>query len=332
MQAKQIVLANRPEGLPKEDNFKLEQINLPDLEEGQVLLEPQYFSVDPYMRGRMNESKIPGAAFELNEPLIGAVVAKVTESKNDKLTVGSMVSGNLPWATKIIDNGNQLQKIDTTAIPASAYLGLLGMPGLTGYFGLLNIGKPKSGETVVISGAAGAIGTVIGQIAKLKGCYVVGLAGSDDKVKLLKEELGYDEVINYKTQDIQEALKAACPNGVDVYFDNVGGKISDAVIQQLNLYARVAVCGQISTYNNIDDKQSSVDLLPLILNRSIIVQGYHLPNYKEQFPEAIAQLSAWFKEGKIKNKETIVDGFDKLPEAFLGLFSGKNEGKMLVKA
>ncbi|MGI4749785.1 MAG: NADP-dependent oxidoreductase [Janthinobacterium lividum] len=331
MQAKQIVLAKRPEGLPTRENFRLEEIDLPELKDGQLLLEAQYISPDPYLRGRMNESPIPGAAFELNKPFVGAVVAKVSASKTADFKAGDMVSGNLPWATAIIAEAKQLQKIDTSEIPASAYVGFLGMTGLTGYFGLLDVGKPKKGETVVISGAAGAIGTIIGQIAKLKECRVIGLAGSDEKVKLLKAEFGYDEVINYKTENISEALKAACPKGVDVYFDNVGGEISETVLQHLAMYGRAVICGGISTYNNSGDKQSNLNLLPLVLNRSATVQGFHVTNYTAQFPEAVAQLSAWFKEGKIKNKETIIKGFENLPEAFLGLFSGTNVGKMLVK-
>ncbi|SDF49926.1 hypothetical protein SAMN05216464_11918 [Mucilaginibacter pineti] len=328
MEVRQIVLAKRPEGVPKEGDFRLEETVLRPLQPGEVVLEPLFFSVDPYMRGRMNES--PSGAFAIGKAISGAAVARVAESTDETLPVGTIVSGHLPWATRVISNTRQLQQIDTGGIPASAYLGLLGVPGLTGYFGLLHVGKIKAGETVVISGAAGAIGTIIGQIAKLKGCRVIGLAGSADKVRLLKAELGYDEVINYKTDNIPEALKTACPKGIDVYFDNTGGEISDRVIQQLNMFGRAVICGQIATYNGGHGKDA-LDLLPFILNRSITVQGYHVPTYQERFPDAIEELSGWYKKGIIKNQETVLEGFEQLPAAFIGLFSGKNTGKMLVR-
>lgn len=205
------------------------------------------------------------------------------------------------------------------------------MPGLTAYFGLLYIGKPKAGETVVISGAAGAVGIVVGQIAKLKGCRVVGIAGSDEKIKMLKDEFNFDEVINYKTtSDMKKAIKDACPNDADVYFDNVGGSVSDAVIANINFHARIVLCGQIALYNSTE-VPTGPRLQPLLLTRSALMQGFIVSNFKEHFSEGMEQLSQWVKEGKLKYEETIMDGFDKLPEAFIGLFSGKNKGKMIVK-
>lgn len=332
MNTTQIVLASRPTGTPTTDNFRFEETTLPALQPGEVLLKPLYFSVDPYMRGRMNDAKSYVPPFQVNAALEGGVVATVVESQAEQLQPGDTVLGSLPWATNSIRPANTLQKIDTSLAPASYYLGILGMPGLTAYFGLLDIGKPKAGETVVVSGAAGAVGLVVGQIAKIQGCRIVGLAGSYEKVQLLKEQFGYDEVINYKTtKSLQEDLRQACPNGVDVYFDNVGGEISDTVISQINFHARIALCGQIALYNEAE-VTSGPRILPMILTRSALLKGFIVSNYRDRNQEAFQQLAVWVKEGKLHYQETILTGFDKLPEAFLGLFTGRNQGKMLVKA
>ena len=331
MKASRIVLASRPMGIPSFENFRFEEIELPALNEDEVLIQPVYISVDPYMRGRMNDVKSYTPPYQLNEPIAGSIVGKVIESKSDNLKPGDLVNANLPWATKIIHKSHGLFKIDPNSAPPSYYLGLLGMPGLTAYFGLLDIGRPKEGETVLISGAAGAVGIVAGQIAKLKGCHVVGLAGTDDKVKLLKEQLGFDTAINYKaSKNLRKDIKAACPNDVDVYFDNVGGEISDAVFANLNFKARVVVCGQISLYNETR-MQLGPRFLPIILTRSAMVKGYIVRDYTDRYHDGILQLTNWYREGKLTYKETFVKGFDRLPEAFLGLFAGQNQGKMLVQ-
>ncbi|KAA9340085.1 NADP-dependent oxidoreductase [Adhaeribacter soli] len=331
MEATQIVLASRPKGTPTQENFRFEKTTLPALQDGQVLLEPVYFSVDPYMRGRMNDAKSYVPPYQVDAPIAGAVVAKVKESKSPLLQPDDMVLGLLPWASQSIAPADQLQKIDTDLAPASYYLGILGMPGLTAYFGLLDIGKPKAGETVVVSGAAGAVGLVVGQLAKIQGCRVVGLAGSDEKVSLLKKEFGYNEVINYKTAgNLDAALKAACPDGVDVYFDNVGGEITDAVIRNINFHARIVLCGQIALYNEAEPAPGP-RFLPIILTRSALIQGFIVSNFSKRFPEGMQQLANWVKEGKLHYQETVIEGFEKLPEAFLGLFTGENKGKMLVK-
>lgn len=331
MQDQQIVLASRPKGTPTKDNFRFEETTVSQPKEGEVLLKPLYISVDPYMRGRMNEGKSYIPPFELDQPIGGGIVAEVVESNFSDLKAGDHVLGNLPWATHIVAEGSKLQKVDASLGPLSYYLGIMGMPGITAYFGLLDIGEPKEGETVVVSGAAGAVGTVVGQIAKIKGCRVVGLAGSDEKVKMLKEEFGYDEVINYKTAgNLYKAIKESCPDGIDVYFDNVGGDITDAVIANINFFARIALCGQIALYNNTEVEQGPRNL-PMILTRSAKIQGFIVGNYSKRWPEAMQQLGQWLKEGKLKYEETVVEGFDKLPEAFLGLFTGQNKGKMLVK-
>ncbi len=331
MTTKQIVLASRPLGLPTVANFKYENTVLPNLQEGEILLQGLFYSVDPYMRGRMNDAKSYSPPFQLNEPIQGSVIAKVLESKSDNFKKGDTVAGFFPWQEQFIYNGKGLQKIDATIAPLSYYLGILGMTGLTAYFGLMDIGKPKAKETVVISGAAGAVGMVVGQIAKLQGCHVVGIAGSEMKIKLLKE-LGFDDVINYKTTiDIKNSIANLCPNGIDIYFDNVGGEISDAVINNINFHARIILCGQISLYNNTEIPMGP-RLQPTLLTRSALMQGFIIGNYQSRFPEGIQHLTNWVKENKLIFKETIVHGFDQLPAAFIGLFDGENIGKMIVEA
>ncbi len=332
MTTKQIVLASRPKGMPVQDNFKTGNIELAEIKDNEILLEALFFSVDPYMRGRMNDAKSYAPPFEIGKPITGGVVAKVIKSNSVNFKENDIVTGNLPWQQRCIAAEGGLLKIDTSAVPATYYLGILGMPGLTAYFGLVHIGKPKVGETVVVSGAAGAVGMVVGQLAKLQGCRVVGIAGSDEKVKLLKEQFGFNEVINYKTTTtIKKAIADACPRGVDIYFDNVGGEISDAVISNINFNARIVLCGQIALYNSTEIPMGP-RLQPLLLTRSVLMQGFIIGNYQNQFSEGIGQLSDWVKDGKLKYKETIVKGFDKLPAALLGLFEGDNIGKMIVEA
>jgi hypothetical protein len=284
------------------------------------------------MRGRMNDAKSYAAPFQIDQPIHGGIVAEVVESKSNKFNIGDIVLGMLPWQENIIAKEKEIQKIDAGIAPASYYLGVLGMPGLTAYFGLMHICKPKTGETVVVSGAAGAVGVVVGQIAKINGCRVVGIAGSDEKIKLLKEDFGFDEAINYKTSDnIKKAIAAVCPNGVDIYFDNVGGEISDAVIANINFHARIALCGQIALYNSAEIPIGP-RLQPMLLTRSVLMQGFIISNYQSQFAEGIQHLVQWVKEGKLHFTETMVHGFEQLPAALLGLFKGENTGKMIVKA
>lgn len=328
---KQIVLHSRPKGRPVVENFETKNIILPEPEDEEILLEAMYFSVDPYMRGRMNDAKSYVPPFELEKPITGGVIAKVIKSNSSNFNENDIVTGNLPWQQLCISTENNIIKIDTAIAPPSYFLGILGMPGLTAYFGLTDIGKPKNGETVVVSGAAGAVGLVVGQIAKLHGCRVVGIAGSDEKVKLLKEEFGFDEVINYKTcTDLKKAIADACPKAVDIYYDNVGGETSDAVISNINFNARIVLCGQIALYNSTEIPIGP-RIQPMLLTRSVLMQGFIISNYQSQFSEGSKQLAMWVKEGKLKYKETIVKGFDKLPAALLGLFEGENIGKMIVE-
>jgi hypothetical protein len=331
MESSQFVLASRPIGMPSSDNFRIEKTMLNELQDNEVLLKSWYISVDPYMRGRMNNVKSYAASFEVDQPIRGGIVAKVTDSKSKLISTGDTVVGMLPWATYSIEKAENLRKVDTQKVPPGYYLGVLGMPGFTAYFGMMEIGKPEKGDTVVVSGAAGAVGIVAGQIAKMQGSKVIGIAGSDEKCRILKEKFGYDETINYKTsKSLRKEIGELCPQGVDVYFDNVGSEITDAVVANLDFHARIALCGQISQYNNTKP-YTGPSILPMLLTRSVRLQGFLVSNYAVRFGEALSHLTQWVNDGKLKYTETIIQGFDKLPDAFLGLFSGNNLGKMLVK-
>ncbi|WP_064094255.1 NADP-dependent oxidoreductase [Rossellomorea aquimaris] len=327
----QIQLASRPEGTPTNANFHYKKVNVPQPSEREVLVKTLYLSVDPYMRGRMSDAKSYVEPFQLHEPLMGGAVGEVVESKSEQFQKGDFVVGMLPWQEYSIATEQQVRTIDPNVAPISTHLGILGLTGLTAYFGLLDIGQPKEGETVVVSGAAGAVGSVVGQIAKIKGARVVGIAGSDEKVSYLTETLGFDQGINYKTTDnIYASLKEACPNGIDVYFENVGGEIGDAALSLLNKHARIPVCGAISSYNKTDR-----DLGPRVQTRliksSALMKGFVVNDYNERFKEGATQLGQWLSEGKLSYEETITEGLDNVTDAFLGLFQGKNIGKQLVK-
>lgn len=327
---KEIHLVNRPEGMPTNDDFKFVEKDVPAPGENEVLLKTLYLSVDPYMRGRMRDVKSYIAPFELNKVLVGGVLAEVVESNSDLFKKGDIVNSNLSWAEYNVAAPEKLQKVDPSQAPITARLSVLGLTGLTAYFGLLDIGKPQAGETVVVSGAAGAVGSIVGQIAKIKGARAVGIAGSDDKVDYLVNELGFDAAVNYKKDSFEEDLINALPDGVDVYFDNVGGDVSDAVINQLNRNARVSLCGSISSYNSPGE-----DVGPRMqwkfIKTSSMMKGFTLGDYAKDLPTGAAALAEWLQEGKLKYDETIVEGFENTPEAFFGLFKGTNLGKQLVK-
>lgn len=328
---KQILLVSRPSGAPTKENFELVEKPIPDIGEGEVLFKTSYLSVDPYMRGRMSDRKSYVPPFPLNEVVAGGVVGEVIESNSSRFKVGDFVLSDKGWQTHAVANEKELRKINPELAPVSTALGVLGMPGLTAYFGLLNIGQPKEGETVVISGAAGAVGTTVGQIAKIKGARAVGLAGSEEKVNYLVEELGFDAAINYKeTTDLRKALKEACPNGVDVYFDNVGGAISDTVLSLLNWGARIPICGQIALYN-LEKPDLGPRIQSQLLVKSALMKGFIVSDYADQNKEAAIELSTWIKNGDLKFKENVVDGFENTVDAFLGLFEGENLGKQIVK-
>jgi NADPH-dependent curcumin reductase CurA len=328
---RQILLVKRPIGMPDESCFKVVTSSMPQTAFGQVMVRTQFISVDPYMRGRMNDRKSYVPPFQLNEVLNGGVVGDVLVSKSGNFAKGDIVVGNLGWQDYSVAGENAIRKIDPGIAPVSTALGVLGMPGLTAYFGLLDIGRPQPNETVVVSGAAGAVGTIVGQIAKIHGCRAVGIAGSDKKTKYLTDELGFDAAINYRTSpDLKKALEAACLNGVDIYFDNVGGDISDAVLSMINNNARIPLCGQISLYN---EKQIPVGprIQPQLLTHSALMRGFLVRNYADRFDEGIRELAGWLKAGKLKFVENIVEGLENAPKAFIGLFAGDNLGKQLVK-
>jgi len=331
MDTKQIVLSSRPKGIPQLIDFRFELTELANLKDEEVLLKPIYFSVDPYMRGRMNDAKSYIHAFQIDKPIEGNALATVIESRSEKFKPGDIVMGMMPWKEMLIVSDKELIKVDSKQEPISYYLSILGMTGLTAYIGLMHICKPLAGETVVVSGAGGAVGLVVGQIAKIQGCRVIGITGSDDKVKLLVEKFGFDEAINYKTTTyMSNAIGTVCTDGVDIYFDNVGGEISDAVMNNLNYQARIAVCGQISMYNSTVVPVGP-RLEPILLSKSATMRGFLVNNFRSEFPNGIDYLTNRVKEGKLDYSETIFQGFGQLPNAFLGLFSGENFGKMIVK-
>lgn len=326
-----IALASRPEGTPQLDNFSFEKEELNTPEDGQLLIKTLYVSVDPYMRGRMKDAKSYAAPYAVGEVITGGSIGKVLQSKDSRFQEGDIVAGGWGWQRYSVIGADQCRKVDPELAPISTALGVLGMTGLTAYFGTLRIGNPQPGETLVVSGAGGAVGMIVGQIGKIKGARVVGISGSDEKNRYLKEELGFDEVINYKTdQPISEALQKACPDGIDVYFDNVGGEITDAVIDQLNRNARIPLCGQISLYNQ-EKPELGPRILPALLTRTVLLKGFLVGDYAHEQAEGLQELGQWVREGKLKYRENIIDGFEKIPEAFIGLFSGENLGKQLVK-
>lgn len=328
--SKRILLAKRPVGMPTAADFRFEEGPVPQPDEGEVLIRTLYLSVDPYMRGRMNDRKSYVPPYELGKVILGGAVGEVIESRSSDLEVGDIVVGNFGWQTHAAASPHQLKKVNEKLAPITTALGILGMTGLTAYFGLLDIGQPKPGETVVVSGAAGAVGMAVGQIAKIKGCRVVGIAGSDAKLQYLIEELGFDAAINYKAPGRREAIADACPMGVDVYFDNVGGDISDDVMLLLNKHARIPVCGQISLYN-LTEPDIGPRMQSELLITSSLMKGFIVGDYADRFEEGRIQLAEWLKEGRLKYSEQIVEGFDRTVDAFLGLFTGDNLGKQLVK-
>jgi len=328
-QTKVITLKSRPIGLPQVSDFELATEVTPSLRPGEVLLKAVYISVDPYLRGKMSGTKIP--RFEVGQPISSKLIAEVIESRNDQFQRGEVVAHYLDWKEYQVSDGTGLVKVDATAAPLTTNLGILGITGLSAYFALLDIGQPKAGETLVVSGAAGAVGSIAGQLGKLLGCRVVGIVGTDEKAALITGKFGFDAAINYRTTtDMPAALAAACPSGIDIYFDNVGGPISDAVLASLNPYARVAACGAIANYNDTSPVLSP-SILPLVVYKFLTIRGFLIADFAARFPEGLAQLATWLRQGKLTYAETIVEGFERLPEAFIGLFAGQNEGKMIVK-
>ncbi len=331
MTNQQLVLASRPEGLPTEATFRLESTPMPRPQPGEVLVETMYLTVDPYMRGLLREG---GSGYmsgvELGQVMRSEGVGRVLESRADGLAAGDIVVGGTGWQTHAVLTAKYCRKVDPALAPVSTALGVLGMPGLTAYFGLLDLCQPKAGETVVVSGAAGAVGSVAGQIAKIQGCRVVGIAGGEEKCRWLKE-LGFDATLDYKsTTDYRRALAALCPSGIDCYFDNVGGAISDAVLMLINEGARISLCGQIAQYNAAKPEMGPRLLFNLIVKQARM-EGFLVTKYFPRAKEGFAALAGWLREGRIQYRETIIDGIENTPRALIGLFHGDNTGKMLVR-
>jgi NADPH-dependent curcumin reductase CurA len=331
---RQIALRSRPIGAPTAANFELKQTSVSSPAAGQVLLRSLYLSLDPYMRGRMSEAKSYAAPVALGEVMLGATVSRVLSSQHPDYAEGELVLAYSGWQDYAISDGTGLSKLGSMARPSLA-LGALGMPGFTAYMGLLDIGLPKAGETVVVAAASGAVGSIVGQIAKLKGCYVVGIAGGADKCRSVVEELGFDVCIDHRSADFKQQLAAACPKGIDVYFENVGGAVFDAVLPLLNAAARIPVCGLIANYNDtaLPEGPDRLGLLArTILTKRIKMQGFIIfDDYGHRYPEFFAQMSSWLQAGQIKFREDIVAGLEQAPQAFIGLLEGKNFGKLIVQ-
>ena len=330
---RQITLAARPQGLPKETDFKLVESPVPVIQDGEFLVKTNYVSVDPYMRGRMNEGKTYTDGIPLGAVFGGGTVGTVVESKRNGVKVGDVIAGAWRWQeyAVVTPQTEEINRIDPSLAPISTALGILGMPGMTAYFGLLAITDPQPGETVVVSGAAGAVGSAVGQIAKIKGCRVVGIAGSRDKVDYVTHDLGFDAAFNYKDVDDYFAkLKELCPNGIDVYFDNVGGPITDAAFRLINTHARISVCGQISQYN-LEKPEMGPRQLSLLVSRQAKAEGFLAFQFSDRYPEAKAEMAGWIKEGRLKYRENIIEGIENTPKAFIGMLQGENIGKQLVR-
>ncbi len=330
-QNRQWLLASRPKGFPLQSDFKFVTTPVPEPGPGQVLVRNLWVSVDPYMRGRMNDIKSYAQPWAIGGVAGGGAVGKVAASQNPKFKAGDFVeSMALGWQDYALSDGRGLRVVDASLAPISTAIGVLGMPGLTAYFGLLEIGQPKAGETVLVSGGAGAVGSLVGQIAKIAGCRAVGIAGSDDKVRWMVNDLGFDAAFNYKsTRDYRTKIRELCPSGVDVYFDNVGGDITDAAFDALNSRARISICGRISSYN-LDKPDVGPRLFGYLLTKQARAEGFLVFQFAERYREGLAKLAEWLRAGQLKYKETVVEGLENTPQAFLGMLKGENIGKEVV--
>jgi len=332
--ARRIVLASRPVGEPKPSDFRLEDFPVPQPGPGQMLLRTKWLSLDPYMRGRMSDAPSYAKPVGIDEVMEGGTVNEVMASNNDSFKPGDIVLAQTGWQTHALSNGAGLRKLDLNVAPISTALGVLGMPGMTAYAGLLEIGQPKAGETVVVSAASGAVGSVVGQIAKIKGARAVGIAGGPDKCKYVKDELGFDDCVDHRAPDFPVQLKAACPKGADVYFENVSGPVWDAVFPLLNAFARIPVCGLIAQYSATEApemKYKTSQIFRAVLTKRLTIRGFIVTDFAAKFPEFIRDVPQWIKEGRIKYREDIAEGLENAPQAFMGLLKGKNFGKQLVR-
>lgn len=334
MQNRQILLASRPHGEPTLDNFQLVETQLPSPAPGQLLLRSLYLSLDPYMRGRMSEEKSYASPVEVGGVMGGQAVAEVVESNHPDHRVGEIVLAPIGWQEYMLSDGDGLQEIDPALGPVSYALGVLGMPGLTAYTGLLNIGQPQPGETLVVAAASGAVGSVVGQIAKLKGCRVIGIAGGAEKCRYVKEELGFDDCLDHREPNLADRLRTACPDGIDIYFENVGGEVFTAVFPLLNNFARIPVCGLIAHYN-ATEAPAGPDRLPQLMKQILVkrltFRGYIVSDFASQYPQFLEDVGGWLREGKIKYKEDVTEGLENAPRELIGVLRGENFGKKIVR-
>jgi NADPH-dependent curcumin reductase CurA len=332
--ARRITLVRHPEGMPTDEDLKIESVPLPKPGEGEMLLRTIYLSLDPYMRGRMSPAKSYAQGVRPGDTMVGATVSEVMESNVAGFTPGTVVLSYDGWQTHAVSNGKGLVKLDPKAAPVTTALGVLGMPGFTAYAGLLLHGRPKEGETVVVSAASGAVGQIVGQIAKLKGCRAVGIAGADDKCRMILDEFGFDAAVNYKEADFRDRLAEACPKGVDVYFENVGGDVFRAVLPLLNDFARIPVCGRIAHYNDTalpEGPDRLAQFMGMVLTKRLSVRGFIQFDHLDLMPDFRRDMAAWIREGKVRYREDIVVGFENTVEAFRGLLTGRNRGKLIVQ-
>ena len=331
--AKRITLAARPNGEPKPSDFKLESYDVPTPKDGEVLLRTIWLSLDPYMRGRMSDGPSYAQPVPIGGTMEGGTVSEVIASHNPSFKVGDVVLSHAGWQTHAVTDGKGLRKIDPSAGPVSTAVGVLGMPGMTAYTGLLDIGKPQPGETVVVAAASGAVGSAVGQIAKIKGARAVGIAGGKEKCDYVKNELGFDECLDHRDPDLAAKLKDACPNGIDVYFENVGGHVFEAVFPRLNAFARVPVCGLIAGYNATEAEvpKWAGSMMRAVLTKRLLIRGFIVSDFAARHGDFLRDMSQWLKEGKLKHREFITEGLDSAPEAFMGLLKGANFGKQLVR-
>jgi NADPH-dependent curcumin reductase CurA len=327
--AREIRLVARPQGFPDEDLFEVAETTIPTPAEGQVLIRNAYFSVDPYMRPRMNDVRSYVAPFTLGEAMTGGAVGQIAASRNSRYAEGDWVLHQLGWREWALSDGSALRRLDPSAAPISTALGVLGMPGFTAWYGLFVLGSPSDGETVLVSGAAGAVGSAAGQMARIAGCRVIGSAGSPEKLAWL-QELGFDAAFDYRKQTPREALAELAPDGLDIYFDNVGGDHLEAAIGAANTYARVVACGSIARYNDVEPAPGPRNMF-MVVTKRLKIQGFIISDHFEQFGEFVRQASEWLRDGRLQYRETVVDGIENAPRAFLGLLRGENIGKMLVK-
>jgi NADPH-dependent curcumin reductase CurA len=326
---RQILLKRRPEGVPSLDNFELTETPTPEPDDGEVLMRTIYLSLDPYMRGRMNATRSYAAPVAIGQPMVGGTVGEIVTSRNPKYSVGELVLGNGGWQEYALSDGSGLRKLDPKAAPVSTALGVLGMPGMTAYTGLLEIGQPKPGETVVVAAASGAVGSVVGQIAKIKGCHAVGIAGGTDKGRFVTSELGFDACVDHRAPDFPDQLQAACPRGIDVYFENVGGAVQRTVWPLLNDFARIPICGLIAQYN-LTTPMPGPDMFS-VLRKRLLLRGFIVFDFAAREGDFLRDVGEWVRTGRVKYREDIVDGLENAPASFLGMLQGKNFGKMLVR-